>query len=41
MQVQLENAIYSKFYLINFEYHEFFYRFTNNRDCNFEHTSEV
>ena len=40
-QVQLENAIYSKFYLINFEYHEFFYRFTKNRDCDFEHTSEV
>ena len=24
-QMQLENAIYSKFYLINFEYHEFFF----------------
>ena len=40
-QVQLENAIYSKFYLTNFEYHEFFYRFTNNWDCDFEHTLEV
>ena len=37
----MSSAIYSKFYLINIEYHEFFYRFTNNRDCDFEHTSEV
>ena len=35
------NAIYSKFYLIIFEYHEFFYRFTLNPECNFKHTSEV
>ena len=40
-QVQQENAIYSKFYLINFEYHEFFHRFTPNRACDFRHTSEV
>ena len=39
--MQLENAIYSKFYLINFEYHELLYRFTHNRDGDFKHTSEV
>ena len=39
--MQLEIVIYSKFYLIIFEYREFFYRITHNRDWEFKHTSEI
>ena len=40
-QVQLQNAIYSNFYLINFEYQGVFYGFTDNRDCDLKYTSEI